>query len=89
MATRFYERHFQKSNNPQGFTFNELHEKLDNNNGDSQVYRTGFFYWPIKPFILLGTRWIVNYACHRLNQAGRSACIDLNENKMPKTILDI
>ena len=45
-------------------------------------------YRPIKPFILLGTRWIVNQACHRLNQAGRSACIDLNENKMPKTFLD-
>ena len=33
-------------------------------------------------------RWIVNHACHRLNQAGRSVCINLNENKMPKTFLD-
>ena len=30
MATRFFER--IKKNNPQGFTFNELHEKLDKAN---------------------------------------------------------
>ena len=66
---------------------------LDNNNGDSQdsqgiIELVSSMYRRIKPFILLGTRWIVNQACHRLNQAGRSACIDLNENKMPKTFLD-
>ena len=43
MATRFYERHFQKSNNPQGFTFNELHEKLDKANKENLSLKTRIY----------------------------------------------
>ena len=38
-----YERHFQKSNNPQGFTFNELHEKLDKANKENLSLKTRIY----------------------------------------------